>query len=393
MESAEPKELALNPPIVESSEGALDLPGILPLLLVAATWEFLLNRVIGLAASGLRAGDLGSLADALAIMGSFVESFALIVALTLLGHSVVTLIRQPSFGPIPHRITISGFALTVIVVGLIGTVTTVGSDAGLVAHSATVLMSALVVLGLSWHPVRRTLLLGAVLLLLPTLLRFYAACAISIPMMRTNSEFPLHAFRAAEVAAVLAALATPWLIAGLKPRELFTRPPVVAFGLAAMPMVALGASLVTHSSQVRELCLLSLGFELVLVPVQVIYPIALFCFLLTIALLVLPGIQRQRSLAEQRVGYALALLFVAGLDGLSGSVLVLSAEVGDVPELVHFLLEGHWEHLNPDHRAMIGPPLRDIYQLVILGLGYVLLARGIAEQADSTQHSERSAER
>ncbi len=102
---------------------------------------------------------------------------------------------------------------------------------------------------------------------------------------------------------------------------------------------------------------------------------------MTVALLVLPGTTAPKTPTEQRIGYGLALLFVAGLDGLGGSVLSLGAEMRDVPELIGFLLEGHWEHLNPQHRALVGPPIRDAYQLVILGLGYLLIARGIVGQA------------
>lgn len=369
-----------------SRRGSLDLPGILPLLLVAATWEFLLKRVVGLASGSVRGEDLRAVLYTLASIGTFTENFALLLALALIVHSVLAMIRQPTFGPIPHRITICGFAFTLVVIGALGSVTTIGLDTALLAHAASVLLSALLILGLSWHTINRRLLIGCVLLLLPTLLRFYASCAISIPLIRTNSAMPLHAFRAGEVIAVIAALAMPFLVTGLSPRRFIRRPPYIAMGLAAMPTFALAVALTTHGEQVRELCLLSLGFELVIFPAQLFYPVAFFCFLLSVSLLVLPGLGPPRTLAEQRVGYGMALLFVAGLDVLQGTVISLDAEAGHVPELVRFLLEGHWNHLNPEHQAMVGPPLRDMYQLVILALGYGLIAHGAYGQArpDST---------
>lgn len=369
-----------------SQRSSLDLPGILPLLLVAATWEFLLLRVVGLASSGVRSDDLRTVLGALSSIGIFAENFALLLALALIVHSVIAMIRQPSFGPIPHRITICGFAFTLVVVAALGSMTTIGLDTALLAHAASVLLSALLIFGLSWHFIDRRLLIGCVLLLLPTLLRFYASCAISIPMIRTNSAVPLHAFRAGEVIAVIAALAMPFLVTGLSPRRFIRRPPYIAMGLAAMPTLALAVALTTHGDQVRGLCLLSLGFELVIVPAQLFYPAALFCFLLAMSLLVLPGLGPSRTLAEQRVGYGMAFLFIAGLDVLQGTVISLDAEASHVPELVRFLLEGHWDHLNPEHQAMVGPPLRDVYQLVILALGYGLIAHGAYGQArpDST---------
>jgi hypothetical protein len=359
----------------------------LPLLLVAATWEFLLQRVVGLASSGVRSTDLRSVLDVLSSVGVFAQNFTLLLAIALIVHSIVAMIRQPSFGPIPHRITISGFAVTLVVVGGLGSVVMIGVDTALLAHAASVLLSALLILGLSWHTVDRRLLIGCVLLLLPTLLRFYASCAISIPMIRTNTAVPLHAFRAGEVCAVIAALAAPFLVTGLTPRKFIRRPPYVAMGLAAMPTLALAVALTTHGDRVRELCLLSLGFELVIVPAQLFYPAALFCFLLSVSLLVLPGLGPPRTYAEQRVGYGMALLFVAGLDVLQGTVISLDAEAGHVPELVRFLLEGHWDHLNPEHQAMVGPPLRDVYQLVVLALGYALIAHGAYGQAKQEPES------
>ena len=112
-----------------------------------------------------------------------------------------------------------------------------------------------------------------------------------------------------------------------------------------------------------------------------IYPVALFSVLFAVALLILPGVEGTRSFAEQRVGYGIMLLMVAGLDGLGGTLLALEGGIGDIPALVAYFLEGNWEHLPVEHQALVGPPLRDMYQLVVLGLGYLLLARGIFGQA------------
>jgi hypothetical protein len=374
------------PRVDDEGEGqrGLDLPGVLPLVLVAATWELLLLRIIGLAAGAVRGGELADVLGALRRTGSFVESFTLLLCLALAASLVVSLVRRPAFGPLPHRVTVAGFGLVMVALGAANLVVTLGPDTALLAHSATVLLATLVILGLSWHAVDRRLLVGAVLLLLPTLLRFYASCALSIPLLRTSSDLPLHAFRAGEVAAVLAALASPWLLARLSPRALLRRPPLVALGLASMPAIALGTAIAFHEPRVRDICLQSLGFELILPPAVVVYPLALFCFFLAVSLLVLPGAGPLRSLADQRIGYGLALLFVAGLDGLHGTVLGLDAEVGDVPELIRFLLEGHWEHLALGNQALVGPPLRDTYQLVVLGLGYLLIGRGVAGQLNET---------
>ena len=368
-----------------AGSSSLDLPGILPLVLVAATWEFLLNRVVGLAAGAVRAEELRSLLDVLAAVGSFAENFSLLLAFALICHVMISMVRQPSFGPLPHRITVCGFAATIVVVGAAGTLFPLGRDTALLAHAASVLLSVLLILGLSWHAVGWRLLVGSVLLLLPTVLRFYASCAISIPLLRTDSAIPLHAFRAAEALAVIAAMSAPFLLADISLLRFIRRPPIIAMGLAAMPSVALAAALTTHPDQVRELCLLSLGFELFIPLPQVVYPVALFTFLLSVALLVLPGLGPARGLSDQRIGYGMAFLFVAGLDGLRGTVLALDPEAGHIPELVRFLLEGHWEHLNPEHQALVGPPLRDMYQLVILGLGYVLIAYGAFGKAASRE--------
>jgi hypothetical protein len=374
-------------PAVEPTRSRLDLPGVLPLLIVAATWEFLLVRVVGVAAATVRDASLRPVVETLATFGSFVESFALLLSLALLGSTVIALVREPAFGPIPHRITLTGFAFTVVVVGALGAVMTVGPDVALLAHAGAVLFSMLVVLGLSWQPVSRRLLAGVGLFLLPTLLRFYASCAISIPMLRTGTSFPLDAYRAAELGAVLAALASPFLVTGVSFRSLIRRPPVVAVALATLPAMALAMALATHPEQVRDICLSSLGFELFLPVPVAIYPPALFCFIFSVALLVLPSPGSPRPHAEQRVGYALALLFVAGLDNLSGTVLALEENVGHVPELVIFYLEGPWDHLDARSQAMVGPPLRDLYQLVLLALGYAVLARGAFGQSRSARPS------
>lgn len=374
----------------QSAPWSLDLPGILPLVIVAATWELLLKRIIGLAASVARGAQLTAFLDTLTTVGGFAVNVALLLALVLFAEAMLALVRRPDFGPIPHRVTLSGFALALVAISLVGSFVPISADTALLAHAAAVLLSLLLGVGLVWQEVPRRLLVAMLLLLLPTLLRFYASCAISIPMLRTEGDAPLYAFRAGEVIAVIAALASPWLVAGLTGRDLIKRPPLVGIGLSAMPMMALFMALATQREQVRELCLLSLGFELIIPPVIVVYPLALFAVFLSITLLVMPGVGQVRSLAEQRTGYGMALLFIAGLDDLRGTVFALGADPGDTPELIHFLLEGHWEHLNPSHRAMVGPPLRDLYQLVILALGYLLIVRGATDQRRPPANDDRT---
>jgi len=386
------EELPIGSDVVLSpaAQRSLDLPGVLPLLVVAATWELLLKRVIGLAASATLSGGLGSVFSILLTVGSFAEYLALILALVIISSSLLSMIRKPDFGPLPHRITVMGFGGTLVLIGAVGAFITLSPDTGLLAHAATVLLSMLLILGLSWHPIRRRLLIGAVLFLLPTLLRFYASCAISIPMLRTSQLFPLHAFHAAEVAAILAAFAAPWLMTNQSIKDFVRRPPLLPIGLASLPMLTLIAVLSTHEQQLRLLTVHTLGFELILYPAAVIYPLALFSFLLAIALLIIPSAEAQRTLAEQRIGYGLVCLFIAGLDSLGGTMLRFGADPAEGPALVRYFLEGNWALLPLEQQERVGPPLRSIYQLVILGLGYILLARGVYGHARPQPEMERS---
>jgi hypothetical protein len=372
-------------PQVRNSEASLDLPGILPLLLVAATWEFLLIRVVGLAAGSAPRGELETLVHLLSKVGQFAENFSLLLALVLLGHAVLELMRQPAFGPVAHRLTISGFASLVLVIGAAGSFLVVQSETALLAHGAVILMALLLVFGLWWHKIPWRLVVLCVLFLLPALLRFYSSCALSIHGLRTDTAVPLMVFRAAEAIALGATMASPWLVLGFTIRHVSHRASWLNVGLASLPALAFAAVLVAHGPEIRELCLLSLGLELVVQPPQVFYPLGLFCLFFTLSMVILPGMSNPRTDSEQRVAYGLALLFLAGLDGLRGTVASLGVEGADVPELIRFLLEGHWEHLHPAHQAVIGPPVRDLYQVVLMGLGYLLLVRGVYGQRTRSQ--------
>jgi hypothetical protein len=364
---------------------SLDIPGVLPIMLVAATWEFLLNRVVSVAAQDAPEGTLGLLLRALFTIGTFSENLAFLLGLALFAEAVIMLMR-PEVGPIPHRITVCGFAVTVLVTSIMGWTVPVSGDTALLAQSAAVLLSLLVTLTLSWHRVRARFLLGAALLLLPTLLRFAASCAISLPLLRTEAPVALIVYRGAEVAAIVAALASPWLLAGLTPRRLVQQQPLIVMGLASVPTFAFVAALVGPGDHARELCLSCLGFELIVPPVPVVYPLALFSYLLAVALLLVPGPgATARSVGAQRIGYGLVLLFLAGLDGLWGTVAGLQVETVDLPELIPFLLDGNWSRLTTEYAALIGPPVRDVYQLLLLSYGTVLVVRGILAQAGEVE--------
>jgi hypothetical protein len=355
----------------------LDLPGILPLLLVAGTWEFLLVRVVAFAAATTSETELDALMSVLRTAGTFSQNLAVLLALVLFAEAVVSLVRDSTFGPLTHRVTVSGFATITLVVCAVSTVVPVGFESTLMAHAATVLFSMLLILSLLWHRVSIRLLLGAVLLLAPTLLRFYASCSISVPLLRTASKIPLFAYHAAEVLAVATALVSPFLLAGLRPQDLIKKTNLVSVGLAALPAVALGTAMAGSADQVRSLCRVGVGFEMFIPAESIVYPLSLFCFLLAVATLVLPGIGKPRNHDEQRIGYGLALLFLAGLDGLEGAVLSVGAGASDMPDLIQYLLEGNWSHMTIEQQTLIGPPLRDLYRVALLGLGYVLVARGI----------------
>lgn len=356
--------------------GQLDLPGVLPVVLLAGTWELLLVRVVTLAARTAES-EAEPWLVALAKVGAFAQYLAVILALVLLAEAVVALVRDSSFGPITHRVTIAGFAAITIAVCAGSTVMRLGSEPSLMAHAAAVLLSLLLVLGLLWHRIGARILVGAVLLLVPTLLRFYASCAISVPLLRTESPVPLYAYHGAEVVAVGTALAAPFLFSGLGLRDLTRRSSLIAMGLASLPAVALAAAMAGSTDQVRHLVRVGAGFEMVIPPAQLVYPLALFAFLLAVALLVLPGFGAPRSRDHQRLGYGLGLLFLAGLDGLEGAVLSVGAGPSDVPDLVAYLLDGSWSHMTADQQGLVGPPLRDLYRVILLALGYVVIARGI----------------
>jgi len=378
------------PPVEGHRWGSLDLPGVLPIMLVAATWEFLLKRVVSLAAGDAPPGALQHLPTILGAIGSFSENVAFLLGIVLFAEAIVTLMRNAGLGPIPHRITICGFASTVVVVSTVGWLISIGPDTALLAHAAAVLLSLLLCLGLLWHRVKFRLLIGAFAFLLPTVLRFYASCSISLPMLHTESSAPLYVYRSAEVLAILAAIASPWLLAGVTPRSFIRRPPLIAMGLASLPALALAAALTGPNDHVQELCLGAVGFELIVRPVEVVYPLALFFFLLSIAILILPGLGSPRPYSEQRLGYGIALLFVVGLDALSGPVSGLGVEVDNIPELTQFLLEGNWSDLTSEQQMLIGPPVRDVYQLLLLSFGYVLLARGVLGLRKDDEHERPS---
>ena len=108
----------------------------------------------------------------------------------------------------------------------------------------------------------------------------------------------------------------------------------------------------------------------------------------------MPGLGPARSRNEQRLGYGLALLFLAGLDGLDGAVLAVGAGTPDVPDLVQYLLDGNWSHMTNEQQALVGPPLRDLYRVALVALGYVVFARGIhglSREAAPSLPPERSA--
>lgn len=366
-----------------SQRWSLDLPGVLPILMVAATWELLLKRVVGQVVQNAAGSTIYEFLQTLVSIGDFTENLSLLLALLLFGATVVDLLRRPSLGPIPHRVTIGGFATAIVMVAGVGWVVSIGVDTAVLANAAAVLLSLLVSVALLWHRIRLRLLIGVGLLLLPTLLRAYASLSISIALLRTETAISLYAFRAAEVVAVLTALVSPWLIGGLTSSELLKRPPLIAMGLASLPALAFAASLTGPNVQVQELCFRAVGFELWLPGAELVYPVALFMFSLTVALLVLPGLGRQRGYSEQRMGYAMSLLFLAGLDGLWGTVSGLGFEPDNVPELIKFLLEGNWSDLTLEQQALVGPPLRDLYQVVLTAFGYVLLMRGIMDGSPS----------
>lgn len=392
MSGAEDTTVGAFAPAERSRWGSLDLPGVLPIMLVAATWEFLLKRVVGIAAGDAPPGTLQQLLSILTAIGTFSENAAFLLALVLFAEAIVNLMRNAGLGPIPHRITICGFACTVVVVTSIGWLFSIGSDTALLAHAAAVLLSLLLCLGLLWHRVKLRLLMGVFTFLLPTVLRFYASCSISLPMLHTESPAPLYIYRSAEVMAVLAAFASPWLLAGLTFKSFIRRPPLIAMGLASLPALALAAALTGPNDHVRELCLGAVGFELLLPPVEVVYPLALFFFLLSVATLILPGLGSPRSHSDQRLGYGIALLFIVGLDALWGPVAGLGVEVDNVPELTLFLLEGNWSDLTTAQQMLIGPPIRDLYQLLLLSFGYVLLARGVLGQRKAGGTGDPSSE-
>ena len=116
-----------------SRKSALDLPFVLPTLLVAATWELLLLRLVLPAAEGL-GEEMAPFLVFLSKVGVFCEFLAAILGLVLLLDVVVSLVRDPSFGPILHRLTVCGFAAAMIGVCAVGTVTTVSSETALLAR-------------------------------------------------------------------------------------------------------------------------------------------------------------------------------------------------------------------------------------------------------------------
>ncbi len=376
-------------PATKSQGRSLDLPGVLPLLAVAATWELLLKRVVGHVIEGAPEGGIRQILATLVRVGTFTENLAMLLSLVLFTAAVARLLRQPSLGPIPHRVTICGFAAMVGVITALGWLVPIGADTAVLAHAAAVLLVLLISLGIFWNGVPIRLMIGTVLLLLPTLLRGYTSLALSFPLLRTETAIPLYIFRAAELVAVLAAIASPWLLAGISPLRFVRRPPLIAMGLASLPALAFAAALTEPNEQVEKLCLAAVGFELWLPVTEVIYPVALFFFLLTVAVLVLPGLGRPRSQAEQRVGYGITLLFLAGLDGLWETVTGLGFEPENTPALIQFLLEGNWRTLTAGQQAMVGPPLRDLYQVLLMAYGYVLLLRGVLEQGDLRQDDEK----
>jgi len=369
-------------------EEGLDLPIVLPLIVLLASWELLLLRALQISPTrGINSAASASLRIFESI-GFFAQNLTALLAIFACGSLLIALLRNLNIGPIVHRLTIGGFGVIVLAVCTASTFFAVGPQTTLMAHAASVLMSILLVVGLFWARRNMSLLVGALLVLLPTVLRFYASCAISFSALRTESSLPLSAFHAAEVVAVVAALSAPFLFAGIRLRSLIERPPVLAIGVAVLPAMTLAAAMIGNEEQVQTMTRSAVGIYLSVPLASVVYPLALFFYVFAIATLILPSPSGTETRRARRIGYGLALLFLAGLDNLEGAVMGLGMGSGDVADLIQYLLDGNWSNLHGEQQLLVGPPLRHLYQVLLMTLGYLVLARGLYGGSKGNPSSE-----
>jgi len=313
-------ETSLKPP-------AIDLPGILPLVLAGALVEFVANRLLGAAGVYQNAAS-GSLLQLTGRTGIFGMYLAGILATVLTAHGLVLLLAWRRAAPLSRKLIIFVFASIFLPTAGASIFIRPAQNASFFGYITAVLAAGLLGTLPLTHRAGNWAKATGVLMSFPLIIVCYSLCARAIPAISPEgalSSLPVLAHHAGEWLYLFSPAAVFFL---LRPRPFDALSPLPLWpGLICgiLCTAAAGVIIFGTGELFPLLAYRSLGLSLSarLPWTGVVYLLSVFLWSTCIATAIFAPLKTPGSASVRRVGYALAFIALSGIEPVSPYLFLL----------------------------------------------------------------------